>query len=284
MKTLLLSLSLLFCSNLLAASWKHSFFKNEPAPVSSMAESNITKAQFKSLLKKIKKTYVRRIHKNGGLFKVKGKWNSKRVNAYASRIGPLWKLTALGGLARHPMIDYDGFALVLCHEMGHHLGGAPKSTVYFKRWVSYEGQADYWATLKCFRTLFKSENNIGYIEDNLSRVPVWASLRCLATYQSAERSALCIRSIMAGQTMANLIADYHNTDFPSLETPDPTVVDSTSYQHPNSQCRLDTYAMGALCPVEESDYVDSVNPNIGTCNREAGDTQGARPLCWYRPE
>jgi len=268
-----------------ASQWRHSFFAHEPAPLSTFAKSNITKAQFKSLLKKIKKTYTKRIHKKGGLFKVKAKWNSKRVNAYASRIGPIWKLTALGGLARHPMINYDGFAIVLCHEMGHHLGGAPKSTVYFKRWVSYEGQADYWATLKCFRTLFEKENNIAFVAKNFKELPVLASLKCMETYPNQERAALCIRSIMAGKVMANLIADYHDVSFPSLDTPDAEIVDTTSYQHPSAQCRLDTYFQAAICPVSESSYVSDIDPAIGTCSRMNGqEIQGSRPLCWYRPQ
>lgn len=37
----------------------------------------------------------------------------------------------------------DGLALVICHELGHHFGGAPKSTVPLKKWNSYKGQVDY---------------------------------------------------------------------------------------------------------------------------------------------
>jgi hypothetical protein len=31
-----------------------------------------------------------------------------------------------GGLARHELVTDDGFMMVVCHETGHHLGGAPR--------------------------------------------------------------------------------------------------------------------------------------------------------------
>ena len=259
------------------------YFEVEPKMSWSHKKGNITKKEFDSLLKKIKKTYKKRVHKNGGLFKVKGKWKSNRVNAFAYRAGPIWGLTALGGLARHPLINYDGFALVLCHEMGHHLGGAPKSKTYFKRWVSFEGQADYWATLKCFRHILKDENNIQFLEEHVEEIPVWASLRCIDTYENEQDSAICIRSIMAGLTMTKLIANYKHEESPKLGNSNLTIIEKTTPWHPETQCRLDTYAQGALCPVDSLTRVDNDDPSIGTCSRENGDNQGNRPLCWYNP-
>jgi hypothetical protein len=180
------------------------------------------------------------------------------------------------------MINYDGYALVLCHEMGHHLGGAPKSTVYFKRWVSYEGQADYWGALKCFRTLFKEDDNIKLMENR--DVSSWIKNQCSELYADPQESALCMRTILAGQTMANLIADYHGVNFPQVDTPDLSVVSKTSFQHPKSQCRLDTYVQAALCPIGDDIFVDPIDRLKGTCNRKRGYQKGARPLCWYNPE
>ena len=280
---ILISLAL-FNFQLQAIEQSGGYFKVEPKILSSQKTSNITEKQFKSLLKKIKKTYKKQVHKSGGLFKVKGKWKSNRVNAFAYRAGPVWGLKALGGLARHPLINYDGFALVLCHEMGHHLGGAPKSKTYFKRWVSFEGQADYWATLKCFRHIFEKENNIKFLENNISDIPIWASLRCMETYENEKESALCIRSIMAGLTMAKLIADYKEEESPKLNNSDLSVIEKTTPWHPATQCRLDTYAQGALCPVNSTIRVDKEDPSLGSCSRTMGDIQGNRPLCWYNPE
>ncbi len=284
MRKAILVTSLLLSTTIMANDFSHAFFDHDPRYLPDNIKGNITKKEFFTLTKKIKKLYKKEVWKRGGVLKVKADWRSKRVNAYASRIGPIWKLTALGGLARHPMINYDGYALVLCHEMGHHLGGAPKWDVLFKRWTSFEGQADYWATLKCFRHLFLEDDNVQYLKDHYTQIPAWAQQQCEKIYYRPQRIALCIRSIIAGQTMANLIADYHDNPFPRLSTPDQTIVEETKKWHPNAQCRLDTFAQGALCDEDSQLWTDDIDPNIATCNRKRGDQIGTRPLCWFHPE
>ena len=47
----------------------------------------------------------------------------------------------------------DGFALVLCHELGHHLAGNPR----VQAWAANEGQSDYFSTQSCARELWSGE-------------------------------------------------------------------------------------------------------------------------------
>ena len=70
-----------------------------------------------------------------------------------------------GGLARHKLVTPDGFALVACHEMGHHLGGAPRRG----GWASNEGQSDYYATTKCARRIWAEDNNAAIMQDRISK-------------------------------------------------------------------------------------------------------------------
>ena len=79
------------------------------------------------------------------------------MNAFAKQGASTWEVHMYGGLARHQAVTADGFALVVCHELGHHLGGAPQKVDWFGRlrWASNEGQADYWGTAKCFRKLLE---------------------------------------------------------------------------------------------------------------------------------
>jgi len=72
-------------------------------------------------------------------------WEDGTVNAYASENGNNDVISMFGGLARHPAITPDAFYLVACHEIGHHLGGAPKKGN--TQWASNEGQADSVNTL-----------------------------------------------------------------------------------------------------------------------------------------
>jgi hypothetical protein len=77
-----------------------------------------------------------------------------------------------GGLARHGEITPDGFALVLCHEIGHHLGGVPRYSGA-NGWASNEGQSDYFAATKCLRRAWQSDQN----EDLISRMGIPSELR-----------------------------------------------------------------------------------------------------------
>jgi hypothetical protein len=70
-------------------------------------------------------------------------WDAPIVNAQAWRLGSVRRVTAYGGLVRHPAVTTCGLALVLAHETGHHLGGPPFDPDL--RWPTWQGQADYWA-------------------------------------------------------------------------------------------------------------------------------------------
>ena len=115
----------------------------------------ITEAQFNRVIDRISKLYTPVVSRLGGTLSIKRNWNDGTVNAYASRSGKTWNVAMFGGLARHETVTEDGFALVVCHELGHHIGGAPKKVSYYSNsWASNEGQADYFANLKCLRKTF----------------------------------------------------------------------------------------------------------------------------------
>lgn len=55
---------------------------------------------------------------------------------------------------RHPRINRAVLALALAHETGHHLGGQPKDPD--RKWMSWQGQADYWAASVGMHQIFGS--------------------------------------------------------------------------------------------------------------------------------
>ncbi len=88
-----------------------------------------------------------------------------------------------------------------------------------------------------------------------------------------------------------------NKPFPKFETPDPSVVNKTSSDHPAIQCRLDTSFQATLC---SANYDDKIIPgkNVASgpgsvdaekeaaahsCMAYSGYTQGLRPACWFKP-
>lgn len=207
---------------------------------------------------------------------IEKKWIDPTVDAYATRDdlnNPV--IVMNGGLARHPLMTKDGFLLLVCHELGHHLGGAPKmlrGNSGLRGWSSAEGQADYFATTKCLPRLFElgvESKKIDYdIDSNNLKL---ALSKC--------RDNICARIVLAGLNVSQIFASLlKGSPEPNLQISDPVKVDKTIYNHPNPQCRLDTYLSGAICDVGVEIPFDLIDPKIGACVKD----QGSRPMCWFQ--
>lgn len=246
--------------------------------------NTIDEAEFNAVIDKVEKIYEPVISQMGATLKIARNWDDGTVNAYASRSGNTWNVAMFGGLARHATITADGFALVVCHEVGHHIGGAPKKQSWFgSRWASNEGQSDYFATLKCLRKAFRSENNIEIVKQ--MNVPATVVTACAAQFTDKNEQAICQRGSMAGLSVAKLFQSLRNqTTEPKFDTPDANVASTTNHNHPATQCRLDTYYAGAICNIDDTQDVDQEDEATAVCYRKAGDTTGVRPLCWFAPK
>ncbi len=257
----------------------------------------ITEAEFNAVIDRVEGVYTEIVEARGKKLDVRRLWTNDTVNASAQQIGDTWRVNMYGGLARHPTIGVEAFTTVLCHEMGHHLGGAPKYG-WSNSWASNEGQSDYYATTKCMRKLFTEEENSEYITN--VELDEYAKSLCDHVFGSEEnRLANCYRSAVAGQDIAFLFQALRKMDVaPKFNTPDTKVVKRTANAHPMPQCRLDTYFHGALCNVSHEDEVSDTDQEEGVCNRtaefsnpeEAPEDEvdlpaniGTRPLCWFKP-
>lgn len=207
---------------------------------------------------------------------IEKKWNEGTVDASATRDdldNPVVIMN--GGLARHPLMTKDAFLLLICHEIGHHLGGAPKSfrgNSGLRGWSSAEGQADYFATSKCLPLFFKSGIDIKSFDINQDSNDYKVAL-------SKCRDNACARVTLAGLAVSRVFASMVNgTPQPQLTSRDATKVLKTIYNHPNPQCRLDTFLSGIYCELGPEVPFDSVDPKIGACLKDSG----ARPSCWFQ--
>jgi hypothetical protein len=246
----------------------------------SMMNSNIDEAKFNEVIDSVVAVYAPIVQGMGSKLKVERNWDDGTVNAYAHRRGGSWNVAMFGGLARHNTITPDGFALVVCHEVGHHIGGAPKKGSWSSAWASNEGQSDYFATLKCLRKVFQNDNNKAIVA-NLN-VPASVTAICAKQFNNAEEQAICARGSMAGMSTARLFQELRKQpDAPKFTTPSAKVVKKTDHNHPETQCRLDTYFAGAICDLYDTDDVDQKDEAVGTCYRANGDVTGVRPLCWF---
>lgn len=262
-------------------------------PSSMKSINGITEEDFNKAIDEVEEIYAPIVAGMGGKLNIERNWNDGTVNAYASQSGRTWKVAMFGGLARHATITKDGFALVVCHEIGHHIGGAPKKggsagggwwggNGGASSWASNEGQADYFATLKCLRKAWMNDNNAAIVKS--LDVPQLVTDMCKKNYKNNKvDTALCVRTSMAGKSVSDLFSALSRLPETKFETPDSSVVSKTNDNHPKAQCRLDTYYQGSLCDVNMNEDVSQSEEVQGTCHGSLGHKTGLRPLCWFKP-
>lgn len=211
------------------------------------ARSAIGKAAFDDAIEKVQRAYEDEVGAQGAILKINNLWSDGTVNAQAYRRGRTWHVDAFGGLARYPGMTKNGFITVLCHELGHHLGRAPRYNLNTD-WAATEGQADYFATVRCMKKLGIS-----------SSAPALA--------------------------LATVLADLGGERSPSRNRRDLSRVSRTYEAHPAAQCRLDTMDAGRSC--RASGALSNSDPRPGTCHQyDASGSpigSGNRPRCWYAP-
>ena len=277
MKTLLLSLFI--SSSLFACPRGYDLASPVRIPV-GISEGGITEQEFMKISTELENLYSPEVANRGGKLKVYKEWASETVNAYAQRQDGEWKVIMLGGIARHKHMTADGYALVVCHEIGHHLGGFPKYEGLDIGWATSEGQSDYYSTMKCLRNYWKDADNAAAVSG--LEIPQKLVEECGKNWMWNRDEALCIRSGMAGLSVANVFAAlawFSKT--PKFETPDTKVVKETYLAHPKAQCRLDTYLQGSLCEVSMNEEMSS--ETNGSCHETLGHKSGMRPRCWFKP-
>ena len=241
--------------------------------------NGMTQDTFNAIIDRVEAVYKPIVAAKGANYVVVRNWDDGTVNAYADRNDGNWNVNMFGGLARSPEVTNDGFMLVVCHETGHHLGGAPRFAG--NDWASNEGQADYFGTLKCMRRVLGNDDNVSIVAG--MNIDDAAKQKCELVYKNANDIALCERISMAGKSLAILLADLGGTKAVDFNTPNKSIVKKMFDAHPEAQCRLDTYFQGTLCDKSIDEENSQTDPKPGTCVKSEGYTSGPRPLCWYKP-
>jgi hypothetical protein len=189
-------------------------------------------------------------------------------NAHAEARGSHRSIIVEAGLGRSKYMSEDHFTLILCHELGHHLGGAPFMSGEHSFWASDEGQADYFATKECMRKVLRSEHAPLDLPKSIIDI-------CDSQYPVQEESLHCQRTARAAELFGK--RDYllnHYDQEPEVSYLKPiqltnalTLQNSFRFsfsEYPDSQCRTDILFQGALC-----------NKDICTSGL------GSRPKCWF---
>lgn len=245
----------------------------------------IDEDQFNAIIAAADEIYTPLVRSHfGATLTIERRWRDATVNAYAlQRNARDWRVVMFGGLARRPEVTADGFAIVLCHEIGHHLAGYP----FASSWAANEGQSDYFSTAVCAQKLLEVTEDLGHGDE----LPEEVKDRCDAAHPARGARATCYRAVAGGKSLAELLGGGPGSV--DYDTPDRRVVARTNHAHPAAQCRLDTYVAGALCGDERwSDGVIPGKQGSGRNTKTAQDEAyakscrngvGARPRCWFAP-
>lgn len=258
--------------------------------------ADMTKDEFDAIINGIVELYQPLAAVHGAQIKSSNGWSDSTVNASANRMGNTWFINMYGGLARRAEVTKDGFALVVCHELGHHFGGFPFKGGLLGGWAADEGQSDYFATQACARKAWKNDRALN--ASFASRVGNYEKSRCDDAWESEDDRNLCYRIAAAGESLGGLLAALRKSPTPSYETPDEGRVLFTNHSHPEAQCRLDTYLAGAVCPSVFPDDVIPARRHPGgqwtrsaeraalkfSCSPVDTFAFAQRPRCWFAPK
>ncbi|MBC7693548.1 MAG: hypothetical protein H7222_17415 [Methylotenera sp.] len=260
--------------------------------------ANGTEAEFNQVIDEVIAEYQPIVKAHGATLTIERLWKDTTVNASASQTGNEWQLHMYGGLFRRPEMNHDGFAAVVCHELGHHLGGFPVKVRFGSTsWAADEGEADYFATQVCLKRIWN--NDLANNAAAAKTAPKAVINGCNAAYSNKGQRDLCYRIANAGLPLAQLLATLNGTDPKALDVTktDKAVVSSTFQDHPQAQCRLDTYFQGAICG---ANFDPNVIPGKGnpkgdnsleaeqvsahySCTKSGNFKAGLRPTCWFKP-
>lgn len=253
--------------------------------VEASEDASKTKEQYEKIITRITDLYAPTIKDLGHDFKLTMDWDDETENAYAKQPQDTntWELELPGAYYRTDKMTNDAYALVVCHELGHHLAGAP---FYPGTKISVEGQADFWATSVCLKKYFNA------YPEKASGLSLSMKENCDRVYTDDQSRNTCYLI-----SKASLSKAIHNkralkkTNEPDIDFPDQNIIKSTSNKHSDTQCRLDTYLAGSLCTPQDtslsfqkklltenlmSDSLCKVNLGYKTSKIEQ------RPKCWFK--
>lgn len=186
------------------------------------------------------------------------------------------------GLLDAPKLTPDALRMIICHELGHIFGGAPRRNVPPEwegpvapdsmSYMSSEGQADYYASAVCFKKLVDHARRRGQLERlNLSEVGPILKNKC----DRSDEHEICLRAALGGKAFLNLIHEFPI----SCEHHDSSITPRLIRDmYPARQCRLDTMIQGSFCGGELPHTLDFEDAGANSCLAPGAQ----RPLCWYR--
>ncbi len=224
-------------------------------PVGVIPNSGIQKAEVDTLIAVITELYFTDVEKKGHHLAWDFNWEQPYIGAGSYPPNEFFRIMLWGGFVRAPQVSIESLALILCHELGHLLGGPPYLTLDASEGnlISAEGQADFFAAQSCLPRLIKDQ-----------RVHFRPTSHAFAL-QFCSADETCEKILETAQDFAVILHSYFdrfntqaNIEQSSAEIASTTLIMS----YPSDQCRIDTYKAAALCQIRQAQCV--------------------RPRCWFK--
>jgi hypothetical protein len=259
---------------------KHRCFPLAPPGVRSMVftpTAVISEGERQTIFQRFQAIFAQEISSHGGRLELNEKEDMDfAAFAWRSPTGA-FAVEMNKGVRYHKLITKDIYAMIACHEMGHHLGGLPLKKE--SAWAAVEGEADYFANLKCMRRYFEI---LPTMEQLAVPQPPDLTDRCRSSFQQDIEVRACIYSLHTARQLGAILYDLEGLRGaqPSFDVPDSTIALETLDMHPSTQCRLDTFRAGALCSVPWAENLSFNDRSEGACNPRRQPEQ-SRPTCWF---
>lgn len=244
----------------------------------AVSENGLTERDFRELINRVRKVYDPVFAARGYEVEYLLYWDVDEGNAMTSEKDKKAYFLFAGGLLRARYMTKDGFLFAACHEIGHHLGGFPKEQT--QPWCSVEGEADYFAGLRCMKEVLKGDP-----ENAKARgleLPANIVKKCEEMFSDEESVNICLRSTKAGEDAFRFLqskdrgGDADASLFGKVLAP----VTETNMKYPGHACRAETAFQGAIC--DRSGEMSNTDETIGACHLMNGDVEGMRPSCWFK--
>ena len=250
--------------------------------LTQIAHGVVFKKDYIEITNALTSIYGKQIDSNGGLLKFTLKEVDQAANAYAAkRSDNNWEITVISSLLSLNEQTKASLGIVLCHEIGHFLGGQPyvvgvqltpavRSNAPKK--MSCEGQADYFATSECLRKLTTVIPDL--FSKNTGIINPYLNAECEKSYTDSMEIKVCQETLVASY-QASII---YQKIMEQLKVPasffskiDNEKSDRTLNlvgEYPTLDCRYETFINGALCS----------GKNSNVCS----DMKWSRPACWFQ--
>ncbi len=209
----------------------------------------MNRQDFESVVNTVISPYMDKLETVGNEIEIDLNWDSTYPNASVSLKKGKVIMNFHGAFVKENNLSKDSFAIVVCHEIGHLLGGWPK--VFPTQKYSSEAQSDYFATASCIKKYFKQVKN----SKPLNYGPIGQAQKDLCNNEES-----CLRGLIAIVELSSAYPGDKNINSYSSE-----IANFTNFNdYPSAQCRVDTLRAGLLCEQDE-------------CT----NGPGKRPACWY---